>query len=329
VKGRLIAFLGPSLPAREARALGASQVLPPAGAGDVWAALALRPQALALIDGVFESQPSVWHRELLDALAAGVAVFGGASMGALRAAELAPFGMVGVGEIYAAYRNRKLIDDGEVALLHADAEHGYRALTEALVNVRHNVERARAAGVVNRREAREVVRAAEAIFYQERTWPRLLASARVAPAVREQLERFPREDLKARDARACVKAAAAFVRAGAPALKVALPRPPSHARRRRVVGGAKPTAAALRRALLVGFGRSVGLEAAPDPGLEAALARAGMAVDLAQRLASDVALERLLLEHASRLVNDGPSPVEAADEERFLRRLRGRWRVRP
>jgi hypothetical protein len=71
------------------------------------------------------------------------------------------------------------------------------------------------------------------------------------------------------------------------------------------------------------------LDAAPDPGLEAALARAGMAVDLAQRLACDVALERLLLEHASRLVNDGPSPVEAADEERFLRRLRGRWRVRP
>jgi len=45
------------------------------------------------------------HHELLDALEEGVAVFGGASMGALRAAELWQHGMVGVGKIFRAYRD--------------------------------------------------------------------------------------------------------------------------------------------------------------------------------------------------------------------------------
>ena len=61
-----------------------------------------RPRAIGLIDGVFLDVPAVWHRELLWALSEGVHVFGAASMGALRAAELAPFGMRGVGTIFAA-----------------------------------------------------------------------------------------------------------------------------------------------------------------------------------------------------------------------------------
>ena len=82
----LVVIVGPSLSAEEARRVAPCTLLPPARQGDVWRALALRPRALVLLDGVFEAQPSVWHHELLAALEAGVAVFGGASMGALRAA---------------------------------------------------------------------------------------------------------------------------------------------------------------------------------------------------------------------------------------------------
>ena len=106
----VVAFLGPSLPAREARRLGPCRVLPPARAGDVLAVLPERPLAIALVDGVFETTPSVWQHELLLALDAGVAVFGGGSMGALRAAELAPLGVVGVGRIFRWYRDGKLMD---------------------------------------------------------------------------------------------------------------------------------------------------------------------------------------------------------------------------
>ena len=110
----LVVFLGPSLSEEEAQALVPCRVLPPAGQGDVWRALSLRPRAIALVDGVFEAQPSVWHHELLAALDAGVAVFGGGSMGALRAAELVDHGMVGVGQVFEAYRRGELVDDAEV-----------------------------------------------------------------------------------------------------------------------------------------------------------------------------------------------------------------------
>jgi hypothetical protein len=283
----------------------------------VWKALAQKPRVLVLIDGVFESQPSVWHREILDALEAGVAVFGAASMGALRAAELWRFGMVGIGEIFRAFRDGKLIDDAEVALLHAGAEHGYRPLSVPLVNVRH------AARVLAPRDAKAVLRAAEGIFYQERTWPKILASARVSDRARMQLQAPGVEDLKAKDAAQCLSAAAAFLSTGGPTPPwVRRPYPPSHARRRRAAlsRGGVDAAAGLRRALLVRFARTLGIDAPGDSRLCAALERCGLDRAQANRLASDVAVERLALQEAARLVNDGPSPDEAAASEAVLRR---------
>ena len=96
----MVVFLGPSLAREEAKALVRCRLLPPARQGDVWKALAYRPRVLVLIDGVFELQPSVWHRELLATIDAGVTVFGASSMGALRAAEFDSHGMVGIGKVY-------------------------------------------------------------------------------------------------------------------------------------------------------------------------------------------------------------------------------------
>ena len=82
---------------------------------------------IAIIDGYFERMAAVWHKEILLALERGIAVWGAASMGALRAAELAPFGMIGVGAIYRAFARGALDADDEVAVAHLPAEHGYRA----------------------------------------------------------------------------------------------------------------------------------------------------------------------------------------------------------
>ncbi|WP_242346484.1 TfuA-like protein, partial [Anaeromyxobacter terrae] len=209
----LVVFLGPSLPAAEARRLAPCRVLPPARAGDVLAVLPARPLAIALVDGLFDTTPSVWHHELLAALDAGVAVFGGASMGALRAAELERHGVVGVGAIFRAYRDGILDDDGEVALLHGDEEHAFRPLTVPLVAVRAAADAARAGRLVSPREARALVAAAAELHYTVRTWPRVLAQAKLTEPARERLRAFlPRApDPKADDARACVEAAAAFV----------------------------------------------------------------------------------------------------------------------
>ncbi|MFL5351964.1 TfuA-like protein [Archangium sp.] len=367
----LIVFLGPSMPEEDALALAPCRVLPPARQGDIWRALSLRPKAIALVDGVFEAQPSVWHHELLAALDAGVAVFGGGSMGALRAAELAPHGMVGVGRIFEAYHRGELVDDSEVALLHADAEHGFRPLTVPLVNVRHAARLAQRAGVLSPREARALVDAAVALFYQDRTWRRVLAAVVEAwrPATREKWDAWAAgglEDLKREDARACIHAAAAFLASGAPAPARASTRrapPSSYVRRRRLVEGlcavegdlvaseevleqlrAAPDAGelaeeGLRRALLAGWARTLGLvpgaeelarvEAewwarlgVPPGGREAYLAACGLDPHELRRLCEERALERLMLEHAPRLLPDGPSWDEALATEA---RIRGRW----
>ncbi|GEJ55331.1 TfuA-like protein [Anaeromyxobacter diazotrophicus] len=356
-RGGLVVFLGPSLPAREARRIARCTVLPPARQGDVWRALTRRPAALALVDGVFESVPSVWHHELLDALHAGVAVFGGGSMGALRAAELSGRGMVGVGRVFGWYRDGLLRGDDEVALLHAGPELGFRALTLPLVTVRATAELARGRRLLSAREASALVAAAAAIFYQERTWRAVLAAAapRLRPRARAALQALVRAgapDPKAEDARATIAAAAAFVRGGASLAPAGdPPRPSSLVRRRKLSGalavargaaipagevlarvGAQARAAALRddglrRALLAGFARALGLAASPAErgaaadaffaarrirrgGREAALAALALDGADARRLFDDLALERLLLDAAARAVPDGPSPDE-------------------
>ncbi|RUX68847.1 hypothetical protein EN904_03020 [Mesorhizobium sp. M7A.F.Ca.CA.001.07.2.1] len=55
-------------------------------------------KVIGLIDGLFESGPAVWHKEILFALDAGCRLLGAASMGALRAAECWQFGMIGIGK---------------------------------------------------------------------------------------------------------------------------------------------------------------------------------------------------------------------------------------
>ena len=129
-------FLGPTLPVADARALCKAEYLPPARMGDVHAVLERRPSIIAIIDGTFQNSPAVWHKEILFALASGVRVVGCSSMGALRAAELHTFGMEGRGQIFQAYRDGVYEDDDEVAVAHAAAEHHYRPLSDAMVNIR-------------------------------------------------------------------------------------------------------------------------------------------------------------------------------------------------
>jgi hypothetical protein len=138
---------------------------------------------IALIDGVFGGRPAVWHKEILWALSRGVHLVGGASMGALRAAELADYGMIGVGWVFEAYRSGAIEADDEVAVLHGPAELGSLPLSEPLVNVRHNLERAAAAGLIGQDEAAALLTLAARRHFTERSWPALLMDARAGAAV--------------------------------------------------------------------------------------------------------------------------------------------------
>ncbi|HEV7515143.1 MAG TPA: TfuA-like protein [Thermoanaerobaculia bacterium] len=174
---RVFVFTGPTLPAEEGRALLDAVYLPPVSQGDVYRAARERPWAIAIVDGYFGRVPAVWHKEILWAMAEGIHVFGAASMGALRAAELAPFGMEGVGEVFAAFLSGELTDDDEVTVVHGSAAAGYRPLSEAMVNLRFTLAAAVAAGVVGEGVRGELLALAKATFYPRRSWPGLLQAA--------------------------------------------------------------------------------------------------------------------------------------------------------
>jgi hypothetical protein len=144
--------------------------------GDLYRAAQAMPRSIGLIDGYFECVPAVWHKEILWALGRGIRVFGSSSMGALRAAELVDFGMIGVGHVFRYFR-QPLRDDSDVAVLHAPAAMGYRPLTEAHVNVHFTLRRAAAEGVIPRSLESELRAISQATFYKHRTWDVILDRA--------------------------------------------------------------------------------------------------------------------------------------------------------
>jgi len=167
-------FVGPTLPVREARAELDAVYLPPVAQGDVYRVARGRPWAIGIVDGYFANVPAVLHKEILWALSRGIRVYGSASMGALRAAELAPFGMVGVGQIFEQYHAGHLQDDDEVAVVHGSPDSEYVAESEAMVNVRFTLAAAAARQVIGPGVQSALEQLAKRLFYPDRAYPRLL-----------------------------------------------------------------------------------------------------------------------------------------------------------
>ncbi len=172
-----IVFIGPTISPEEVSSIIDAECWPPAAQGDVYRALQSRPQFIGIIDGYFEGSASVWHKEILWALSEGAVVLGASSMGALRAAELASFGMIGVGEIFEGYLSAAIEDDDEVAVVHAPAELGYMALSEPMVNIRPTLAHAERSKVLTLEQANAMCALAKSLNYPERTWEQILEQA--------------------------------------------------------------------------------------------------------------------------------------------------------
>jgi len=137
-----IVFLGPTISADHAAKYLDATFKPPVSQGDIMACLGDAPSAIGIIDGYFQNIPSVWHKEILWAMSRGVHVFGSASMGALRAAELSSFGMIGVGKVFESYFKGETNRDDEVAIVHAPQEMNFTPLSEPLANIRPTLAKA-------------------------------------------------------------------------------------------------------------------------------------------------------------------------------------------
>jgi hypothetical protein len=166
----ILVFLGPTLAINEAR-----QILPkawyhaPVEGGDILRVLRLKPDCIVIIDGYYEQRASVWHKEILYALEIGIPVIGAASMGALRAAEMQYYGMIGVGKIYEDYFHGILTGDDEVAVLHQTGAGDYIPLNEALVNIRATIQQAVQEKIITDKQGQSIIHAAKSMHYSERS----------------------------------------------------------------------------------------------------------------------------------------------------------------
>ncbi|MDZ7577301.1 MAG: TfuA-like protein [Candidatus Nanopelagicales bacterium] len=191
--GTVVVFAGPTIGHSDVRALlPAARVMPPIAAADLWD-LDLGPgDTVAVIDGYYFQRRSVRHKELVALCDRGVTVAGAASLGALRAAELEPFGMIGVGQVFQWYRSGLIEGDDEVAVVHGSPAEGFPAFSEAMVTVRATVDAAVAAGDCPPRSADLIVAALVAMPFTERTVAGMLTriAAELGPELAEEFARI-------------------------------------------------------------------------------------------------------------------------------------------
>lgn len=201
---RLRVFRGPSIDAERVLVLQPrAEVAPPIKRGDLLRSGLGAGDIALIIDGFFFQSASIQHMEIIDALARGVRVVGASSMGALRAAELYPVGMRGVGSIFERFRSGELRADDEVAVMHSQDD--YQCYSDALVNIRHNLRRAVDQGVLSRAGGEYAVAQLQRRWFGHRSYKMALKLLREG-GFEEEAQRLRSfwdeglEDIKRRDA---------------------------------------------------------------------------------------------------------------------------------
>lgn len=204
---RILVFSGPTLTEEQIHEIvPRAEVYPPVAAGELLRLTLNAGDVVAIIDGYYFQAASVRHKEILDLLARGIHVWGAGSMGALRGAELAAFGMRGFGRVFQAYVQGEIDGDDEVALIHAPEEMDYLKLSEALVNIRYACRIALQEQVISEEAYQTLLNVACELPFFERVYPNIAKLAQERGLSAAESERFlaftrqPRLDLKRLDA---------------------------------------------------------------------------------------------------------------------------------
>lgn len=186
---RPVLFAGPSLDPASRETLSDIEVLPPVGRGDIDALFAREhpPRHVGIVDGVFLQSLAISPKEILTAMERHEAVFfGSSSIGALRAVELADFGMRGVGDIVRMFSSGEVNADDEVAITF-DPE-TLAAVSEPMVNIRLAIAAAVHKEIITAQVAETALAAAKGRYFPDRTYERML---------RDIADRVPAEQLAA------------------------------------------------------------------------------------------------------------------------------------
>jgi len=190
----IVVYLGPTLSREAAEKVLTAEYLPPICRGDL-ARVREEVQFVGIVDGEFYQRLAVSPKELLPLLKRGVKVFGASSMGALRAAETYHLGTIGIGKIFAMFRDGILDGDDEVALVYEPET--YRKLSEPLVNLRCALDMAAAAKIIDEEERDRLVLQMKSYYFPERSHKAL---QRLCPALTSYFRDSVLPDVKRDDA---------------------------------------------------------------------------------------------------------------------------------
>lgn len=166
----VVIYTGLSLSFEDAKKMLDAEYLPPVKRGDIYELLEKRDdiEIIGIIDGVFHQSPAVAHKEILEALKQNITVVGGSSMGALRACELYPFGMIGVGNIFEDYKNGVIESDDDVAVsLNPET---YEQMSESWINMKYNFEFAVEDNIITQSQCNELLKIAKDTYYPKRSF---------------------------------------------------------------------------------------------------------------------------------------------------------------
>ncbi|AMW19581.1 TfuA-like protein [Mycobacteroides chelonae] len=165
---------GPTVSADEVHAIVPTAIVhPPVQHGDLYALALDAGASVLVIDGLFHQSAAIRHKEILDLIGRGISIFGASSMGALRASELSPLGMYGIGNVFRLFQSGAIDGDDEVAVVHLSEEDDYRQISEPLVNFRIALNDGVSADMFTPDEAAVVLKIVQEIPFTARTWKNL------------------------------------------------------------------------------------------------------------------------------------------------------------
>ncbi len=127
------------------------------------------PKRILIIDGFFHGVLSIRHKEILYAMDQGIKVYGCSSMGALRAAECSPFGMIGVGKIFKFFNKKFVSSDDEVSVSYS-SDAPYEELSLPLINIRFTLEDISKRQLITKYEKEKIINLIKQIHFSDRTF---------------------------------------------------------------------------------------------------------------------------------------------------------------
>lgn len=204
----IVIYTGLSIPFDEAKSILDADYKPPIKRGDINTLLDKRDDVkiIGIIDGVFHQTPAVSHKEILRALKDDIIVVGGASMGALRACELYPYGMIGIGHIFEDYKNGTIESDDDVAVSLDPTT--YEQLSDSWINMKYNFNKAQENNIISQEDVDNLLATSKDIYYPKRSFEYVIKKSELSEDKKTELTHYLynyKFDIKYDDAKAVIE----------------------------------------------------------------------------------------------------------------------------